>query len=111
MEAGDDRPAAGDRSPAHERDAGRGSRLPISTSRKHALFVTRLVENDPRAIHRVDDTRSTRWQLDDTRFAAPRINEPFLEAEATLARGDHIVEEMRREARERREAGEQEDGR
>ena len=33
-----------------------------------------------------------------------------LEAEATLARGDHIIEEMRREARERREAEEQEDG-
>jgi len=35
----------------------------------------------------------------------------ILEAEETLARGDHIVEEMRREALERREAGEQEDGR
>jgi hypothetical protein len=34
-----------------------------------------------------------------------------LEAEETLARGDHIVEEMRREARERREAGEQQKGR
>jgi hypothetical protein len=34
----------------------------------------------------------------------------ILEAEATLARGDHIVEEMGREARERRKAGEQEDG-
>jgi hypothetical protein len=35
----------------------------------------------------------------------------ILEAEATLASGDHIVEEMRREARERREAEEPEDGR
>ncbi len=35
----------------------------------------------------------------------------ILEAEATLAQGDHIVEEMRREARERREAEEQEGGR
>jgi predicted transcriptional regulator len=35
----------------------------------------------------------------------------ILEAEATLARGDDIVEGMRREARERREAEEQEDGR
>jgi len=35
----------------------------------------------------------------------------ILEAESTLARGDHIVEEMRREARERSKAGEQEDGR
>ena len=34
----------------------------------------------------------------------------ILEAEATLARGDHIVEEMRREARERRKAEEQERG-
>ena len=34
----------------------------------------------------------------------------ILEAEATLARGDHIVEEMGREARERRKTGEQEDG-
>jgi hypothetical protein len=31
----------------------------------------------------------------------------ILEAEETLARGDHIVEEMGREARERRKAGEQ----
>ena len=35
----------------------------------------------------------------------------ILEAEETLARGDHIVEEMQREARERRKAREQEDGR
>jgi hypothetical protein len=35
----------------------------------------------------------------------------ILEAEETLARGDRIVEEMGREAREHREAGEQEDGR
>lgn len=35
----------------------------------------------------------------------------LLEAEATLAGGDHIIEEMQREARERRKAGEQEDGR
>ena len=35
----------------------------------------------------------------------------ILEAEATLSRGDKIVEEMRREAGERREAEEQEDGR
>jgi hypothetical protein len=35
----------------------------------------------------------------------------ILEAEETLARGDHIVEEMRREARERRKAGEQKDRR
>jgi predicted transcriptional regulator len=35
----------------------------------------------------------------------------ILEAEATLARGDHIVEEMQREARERRKAEEQKDGR
>jgi hypothetical protein len=34
----------------------------------------------------------------------------ILEAEATLARGDKIVEEMRREAGERRGAEEQEDG-
>ena len=34
----------------------------------------------------------------------------ILEAEETLARGDHIVEEMGREARGRREAGEQENG-
>jgi hypothetical protein len=34
----------------------------------------------------------------------------ILEAEATLARGDHIIDEMRREARERREAEEQEEG-
>ena len=33
----------------------------------------------------------------------------LLEAEATLAGGDDIVEKMRREARERRKAGEQED--
>ena len=32
----------------------------------------------------------------------------ILEAEATLAGGDHIVEEMQREARERRKAGEEE---
>ena len=32
----------------------------------------------------------------------------ILDAEATLAGGDHIVEEMRREAQERRKAGEQE---
>ena len=35
----------------------------------------------------------------------------ILEAEATLASGDHIVEEMQREARERRKAGDQDDGR
>ena len=35
----------------------------------------------------------------------------ILEAEATLAQGDHIVEEMRREARERREAEVREGGR
>ncbi len=35
----------------------------------------------------------------------------LLEAEATLAHGDDIIDEMRREARERREAAEQEDGR
>jgi hypothetical protein len=35
----------------------------------------------------------------------------ILGAEETLARGDHIVEEMQREARERRKAEEQEDGR
>ena len=35
----------------------------------------------------------------------------ILEAEATLARGDHIVEEMGREASERRKAGEPESGR
>ena len=35
----------------------------------------------------------------------------ILEAEATLASGDHIIEGMRREARERRESEEQEDGR
>jgi hypothetical protein len=34
----------------------------------------------------------------------------ILEAEATLARGDQIVEEMSREARECRKAGEQEKG-
>jgi hypothetical protein len=34
----------------------------------------------------------------------------ILEAEATLARGDHIIDEMRREARDRREAEEREDG-
>ena len=34
----------------------------------------------------------------------------ILEAESTLAGGDHIVEEMRREARERRKAEEQEGG-
>ena len=33
----------------------------------------------------------------------------LLEAEATLAGGDDIVEKMRREARERRKAGEQQD--
>ena len=33
----------------------------------------------------------------------------LLEAEATLAGGDDIVEKMRREARERRKSGEQED--
>ncbi|HKE54940.1 MAG TPA: hypothetical protein VKC55_09255 [Actinomycetota bacterium] len=33
----------------------------------------------------------------------------ILKAVATLARGDHIIDEMRREARERREAEEQED--
>jgi hypothetical protein len=35
----------------------------------------------------------------------------ILEAEATLAGGDQIVEEMQREARERGKAGEQDDGR
>jgi len=35
----------------------------------------------------------------------------ILEAEATLAQGDRIVEEMQREARERRQAGEGKDGR
>ncbi len=35
----------------------------------------------------------------------------ILEAEATLAGGDYIIEGMRREARERSKAGEQEDGR
>ena len=35
----------------------------------------------------------------------------ILEAEETLARGDHIVEEMRREAQERRKAGDEKDGR
>jgi hypothetical protein len=35
----------------------------------------------------------------------------ILEAEATLAGGDQIVEEMQREARQRRKAGEQESGR
>jgi hypothetical protein len=35
----------------------------------------------------------------------------ILEAEATLASGDRIVEEMQREARERRKVGEQEGGR
>jgi len=35
----------------------------------------------------------------------------ILDAEATLAGGDHIVEEMRREAQERRKAGEQDSGR
>ena len=34
----------------------------------------------------------------------------ILEAEATLARGDQIVEEMSREARECRKVGEQEKG-
>ena len=34
----------------------------------------------------------------------------ILEAEATLARGDNIVQGMRREALDRREAEEQEDG-
>ena len=34
-----------------------------------------------------------------------------LEAEETLARGDHIVERMGREARERRNTGEQDPGR
>jgi hypothetical protein len=34
----------------------------------------------------------------------------ILEAEATLAGGDQIVEEMQREARERRKAGGQESG-
>jgi hypothetical protein len=33
----------------------------------------------------------------------------ILEAEETLARGDHIVEEMRREASERRKKGKQEE--
>ena len=33
-----------------------------------------------------------------------------LEAEETLARGDRIVEELGREARERRKTGEQDDG-
>ena len=41
----------------------------------------------------------------------PTMHLQILEAEATLARGDHIVEEMGREARERKAAGEQEDGR
>jgi hypothetical protein len=35
----------------------------------------------------------------------PTIHLQILEAEAMLARGDHIVEEMGREARERRKAG------
>ena len=35
----------------------------------------------------------------------------ILEAEETLARGDHIVQEMGREARERRNTGEQDPGR
>lgn len=35
----------------------------------------------------------------------------ILEAEATLAGGDDIVKEMQREARERRKAGDQDDGR
>jgi hypothetical protein len=35
----------------------------------------------------------------------------ILEVEETLARGDHIVEEMGPEARESRKAKEQEDGR
>ena len=35
----------------------------------------------------------------------------ILEAEETLARGDHIVKEMGREARERRNTGEQDPGR
>ena len=41
----------------------------------------------------------------------PTMHLQILEAEATLARGDHIVEEMQREARERREAEGQEGGR
>jgi hypothetical protein len=41
----------------------------------------------------------------------PALHLPNLEAEATLARGDHIVEEMRREGSERRKSEEQEDGR
>ena len=39
------------------------------------------------------------------------ISRVQLEAEATLSRGDKTDEEMRREAGERREAEEQEDGR
>jgi hypothetical protein len=35
----------------------------------------------------------------------------ILEAEATLARGDNIVEEMRREAQQHGKAGDEKDGR
>ena len=72
-------------------------------------LMVQLSPRDLRALQAIADDmeRPLAWVA---RRGIRLYTSQLLDAEATLAGGDHIVEEMRREAKERRRAGEQEDG-
>jgi hypothetical protein len=80
--------------------------MPADEERLSARIVIQLTERDLRALQAVaeDMDRPVAWVARrGIRFYLAQI----LEAEQTLARGDSIVDEMRREARERRESEEE----
>jgi hypothetical protein len=74
-----------------------------------ARLMVQLSPRDLRALQAIADDieRPLAWVA---RRGIRLYISQILEAEETLARGDHIVDGMRREARDRRRAGEQEDG-
>jgi hypothetical protein len=74
--------------------------------RPYAIAIARAIsQNDRNSIF----TMSAASRITPTAGIARYISQ-ILEAEATLAGGDHIVEEMQREALERRKAEEEEGG-
>ena len=80
------------------------------TERLTERLMVQLSPRDLRALQAIADdmARPLAWVA---RRGIRLYISQILEAEETLARGDHIVEEMGREARERRNTGEQDPGR
>jgi hypothetical protein len=90
------------------RDGGRVFLMEDQGERLTERLMVQLTPRDLRALQAIADDmeRPLAWVA---RRGIRLYISQILEAEATLARGDHIIEEMRREARERRAAEEQGD--